>query len=169
MGKLILGLVIGVALVLGAEYLFFTRGGMPVAARNARPLPMERLLTGRALEGAIGKDADRPAPFPADDENLLAGARVYHRNCEVCHGAPGAAERSAIARGMFPHPPKLMPPDKGVTDDPVGETYWKVKNGIRLTGMPSFDGALTEAELWQVSLLLRSADKLPGPVAAALR
>ncbi len=53
----------------------------------------------------------------------------------------------------------------GVTDDPPGETYWKVANGIRLTGMPAFKDVLTETEIWQVSLLLANADK-PLPPAA---
>jgi mono/diheme cytochrome c family protein len=47
----------------------------------------------------------------------------------------------------------------GVSDDPVGETYWKIKNGIRLSGMPSYGHALTETQLWQVSLLLSKADQ----------
>jgi mono/diheme cytochrome c family protein len=53
----------------------------------------------------------------------------------------------------------------GVSDDPPGETYWKVANGIRLSGMPAFKGVLTENEMWQVSLLLANADK-PLPPAA---
>ena len=53
----------------------------------------------------------------------------------------------------------------GVTDDPPGETYWKVANGIRLPGMPSYKGVLTDTEMWQVSLLLAIADK-PLPPAA---
>jgi mono/diheme cytochrome c family protein len=58
----------------------------------------------------------------------------------------------------------------GVTDDPPGETYWKVANGIRLTGMPSFEKVLTDTEMWQVSLLLANADKpLPPEAADILR
>ncbi len=53
----------------------------------------------------------------------------------------------------------------GVTDDPPGETYWKVANGIRLTGMPSFKSVLTDTEMWQVSLLLANADKPLPPEA----
>jgi len=47
---------------------------------------------------------------------------------------------------MYPPPPQLLSPEQGVTDDPVGVTYsfWKVKNGIRLTEMPAFNGSLTE-------------------------
>jgi mono/diheme cytochrome c family protein len=168
MGKLIAGLLLGVILVLGAEYLFLTQGGMPVATKGG-PLPLERFLTSRALHTAIVKEAGKPSPLEPNEGNLLAGAKVYRAQCEVCHGAPGQKEPSAIAKGMFPRPPMLMPPKKGVTDDPVGETYWKVKNGIRLTGMPGFEESLTEGELWQVSLLLLKADQLPEPVKAALR
>ncbi len=167
MGKLFAGFLIGVVLVLGAEYLFLTQGGMPVATKGG-PLPLERFLTSRALHTAIVNEAKKPSPLQPTEANLLAGAKAYRANCEVCHGAPGG-QPSAIARGMFPRPPQLMPPRKGVTDDPVGETYWKVKNGIRLTGMPGFEGSLSEGELWQVSLLLLKADQLPEPVKSALR
>lgn len=93
MGKFIVGVVIGVLLVLGAGFLFLTKGGMPVATKGG-PLPLERFLISRA---------------------------------------------------------------------------WKVKNGIRLTGMPGFEGSLSEDELWQVSLLLLKAEQLPDSVKAALR
>jgi len=77
----------------------------------------------------------------------------------VCHGLPGQKE-TPIALGMYPRPPKLME-GKGVTDDEPGESYWKVANGIRLTGMPGFRSALSETQLWQLSLLVANADKLP--------
>jgi hypothetical protein len=61
---------------------------------------------------------------------------------------------------MFPKPPKLME-GKGVTDDSPGETYWKVAGGIRMSGMPGFDKTLSATQMWQVTLLLANADKLP--------
>jgi mono/diheme cytochrome c family protein len=65
-------------------------------------------------------------------------------------------------------PPELLV-GKGVTDDSPGETYWKVANGIRLTGMPGFSQSLSETQMWQISLLLANADKLPHSVTAVLR
>jgi mono/diheme cytochrome c family protein len=56
-----------------------------------------------------------------------------------------------------------------VTDDPVGVTYWKVKNGIRLSGMPSFDSALTDQQRWDVSAMLARADELPPEAQATLK
>jgi len=66
------------------------------------------------------------------------------------HGLRGRPE-TAISKGMFPHPPQLFQ-GHGVTDDAAGETYWKVANGIRLSGMPGFEKSLTDTQLWQVSL-----------------
>lgn len=168
MKKFLTGLVIGVAAVLAGGFLFMTQGGMPVTTRGG-PLPMERFVAHRALDAAIGKEAGRPSPIQPDEANLVAGAKVYQNNCAVCHALRDPESRTAIAKGMYPPPPELLQPDKGVTDDPVGETFWKVKNGIRLTGMPRFDGALSETEMWQVSLLLLQADHLPPAVEQALK
>jgi len=84
----------------------------------------------------------------------------------VCRGVPGK-EKTAIARGEIPIPPELFK-GKGVTDDPPGETFWKIANGIRLTGMPRFNQSLSETQMWQISLMLANADKLPNSVTAAL-
>ena len=74
---------------------------------------------------------------------------------------------TAIAKGLFPRPPQLFR-GKGVTDDPAWETHWKAANGIRLTGMPSFQGSLNESQLWQVSQLLAHADQMPEAAKKAL-
>jgi mono/diheme cytochrome c family protein len=57
---------------------------------------------------------------------------------------------------------------KGVTDDKPGESYWKIFNGIRLSGMPGFSKSLSETQMWQLALLLANADKLPPAAKTAL-
>jgi hypothetical protein len=73
---------------------------------------------------------------------------------------------------MFPDAPPLWEKHHGevvgVSDDPPGETYWKVVNGIRLSGMPAYKEVLSETEMWQVSVLLANADKPLPPAALAL-
>jgi mono/diheme cytochrome c family protein len=68
---------------------------------------------------------------------------------------------------LRPKPPQLFH-GTGVTDDPAWETYWKAANGIRMTGMPGFKGQLSDTQLWQVSQLLATADKIPNSVKTAL-
>jgi len=167
MRKILLGIIIGICLPLAAAYLFVRLGGMPVATKGL-PLPFEKALARIALHAAMDNEAGKPSPLPADESNLLAGAHVYQAQCAVCHGSLGQPE-SAIAKGMFPRPPQLLPPKKGVTDDPIGEIYWKAKNGIRLTGMPGYSESLTDSELWQVSLVLLHAHDLPASVQPILR
>jgi mono/diheme cytochrome c family protein len=127
---------------------------------------LEKYLAKEALHEKLEKEMPRAVPIPADESNYLAGAMIYLDNCAVCHGLPGQP-MTAIANGMYPKPPELLH-GKGVTDDTPGETYWKVVNGIRLSGMPGFKGALSDTQAWQVSVLLANADKLPTSVQAML-
>jgi mono/diheme cytochrome c family protein len=69
---------------------------------------------------------------------------------------------------MFPQAPQLLSLEGMVTDDPVGVTYWKVQNGIRLSGMPSFKLALSDQQKWDVSAFLARADELPQAAKNAL-
>ena len=165
MKLLLVGLIIGLIAVPLCVYLYFVTGSAPVATA-APPLPFEKTLAHGALNARIAKEMPKSVPIPADEPNYLAGAEVYRENCAVCHGRPGETP-TAIARGMFPKPPKLLE-GTGVTDDPAGETYWKVANGIRLTGMPSFSDSLSQTQMWQVSLMLANASKLPESVKSAL-
>jgi thiosulfate dehydrogenase len=165
--KFLFGVVVGICLLLLAGYLFATRGGIFMGTKGS-PLPMEESIVGKAIAASIGHNAQDQSPLPADETNLLAGARAYKQNCAGCHGQLGQ-EGSALAQRFYPHPPQLLAPGKGVTDDPVGATHWVVKNGVRFSAMPSYDGKLTDAEIWQVSLFLRDADKLPSSVQEVLR
>ena len=167
MKRLIIGFAIGFFILPLAAIVFVDVGGMPIATKK-KPLPFERYLARVALHAALDREADKPSPIDATEANLAAGARTYQAQCMVCHGSPDKP-LTAIAMGMFPKPPPLVRLDKmGVTDDSVGETYWKAKNGIRLTGMPGFADSLSDTELWQVSLLLQKAHELPPSVSRIL-
>lgn len=160
MGKFIFGVIVGVIAVYGIVYLYFSMGMAPVATA-APPMPFEKTFARMALHAHLDKEVPKNVPVQADDAAFLAGAQIYKDHCAVCHGVPSQPQ-SAIAQGMFPKPPKLME-GTGVTDDPPGETYWKVSGGIRMTGMPSFEKTLSTTQMWQVSLLCANADKLPTP------
>lgn len=161
MGKFVSGVIIGIVLVIAAVFAYFATGTAPVATAAA-PMPFEKLFAGMALHARLDKEMPKSSPVQADEAAYTAGAQVYKDHCAVCHGLPGTPQ-TAIAKGMFPDPPKLME-GKGVTDDPAGETYWKVAGGIRMTGMPGFSKSLSTTQMWQVSLLCANADKLPASV-----
>jgi thiosulfate dehydrogenase len=164
--KFVSGLVFGIALVPTAFYLYMRSGRAPVAT-SAPPMPMEEMLVKTALHAKLQQEAPKTVPIRAGEAALLAGARVYRDDCAGCHGLP-RQPATAVSKGMFPRPPQLFQPDEMVTDDPAGVTFWKAKYGIRLSGMPGFQASLSDEQLWQVSLLLAGADKLPASVQRAL-
>jgi len=159
----ILGVFLTIFMLLVGGFLFVRSGKLSMAT-NAPPLPMEKTIAQLAIHASMGDARDQKDPLPFDDANLLAGAKVYRDHCAGCHGLPQS--HSTIAKAMFPSPPQLMEGDDMVTDDPEGETFWKVTHGIRLSGMPGFAAILSDTERWQVTMMLAHADKLPRAVQA---
>jgi len=167
MGKILEGIVIGIILVPVGVLVWLHFGKVPVAVGDA-PFPMENRLVHDPLHARIEHEMIKTPPLQPDEATLVAGAKIYSQQCASCHGLHN--KPSSFGPHMYPDAPPLWekhPDDQvvGVSDDPPGETYWKVANGIRLTGMPSYKQILSDTEMWQVSLLLANADK-PLPPAA---
>jgi thiosulfate dehydrogenase len=169
MGKFLLGLILGIILVPAAVMAWLHYGHLPVAVAD-KPFPEEHAIVDAPLDARIDSELIKTPPIQPDEGNLVAGAQIYHEQCASCHGVHG--KPSTFAAHMYPEAPPLWEMHHhgsetmmGVTDDPPGETYWKVANGIRLTGMPAFKDVLTDNQMWQVSLLLANADKPLPPTA----
>jgi len=165
--RFLFGVVIGLLLLPAGVWAYFRYGHPPVAATDA-PLPLERQITSVPLHARIDREMPTNSPIQVNEANLVAGAHIYRQQCAFCHAVYG--NESKVGGHMFPDAPPLWEKHHngdaiGVSDDPPGETYWKVANGIRLSGMPAYSKILTETEIWQVSLLLANADK-PLPPAA---
>lgn len=170
MGKFLVGILLGV-LVLPIVVIAWLHFGNPPVAVADQPFPYEKQIVHMPMNARIDKEMPKSAPIEPTAENLLAGAQIYRDQCAACHGLSG--HNSDFAAHMYPHAPQLWAKHHngsvvGVSDDPVGETYWKVANGIRLTGMPSFDKVLSQTQMWQVSLLLKQADQPLAPDAMSL-
>lgn len=153
------GLVVGILIIPLLFALMVATGHFPAATADS-PLPFERITASVALRARIRRQAPKRDVSTLTVTNLVSGANIYQKNCAFCHGLP-EQPKPLVATGMFPSPPQLFTADDGVTDDPPGEVYWKIKNGIRLTGMPAFQASLTDEQMWQVTAAVVRADKLP--------
>jgi thiosulfate dehydrogenase len=162
---LVAGVLLGIILVGAGIVLYFASGQAPVAV-TAPQMPFERTMAKMALNAYMKKQPHPEPQVPESEASFLGGAKVYKQQCAVCHGLP-SEEKSAIAIGMFPTPPQLFH-GTGVTDDEAWESYWKIENGIRMTGMPGFKDRLSETQIWQVAVLVKNADKIPASVKTAL-
>jgi hypothetical protein len=169
-GKVFLGFVLCVVMIVGGVAGYLRWGAVPVATAD-KPFPFEERIVQVPLNARIDRQMQK-APFGISEDVYEGGAKVYRAECASCHGTPGHDVKSA--KYMYPVAPPLWKKHAkgnvvGVSDDEPGETYWKVANGIRLTGMPAFDHLLTDTQMWQVTLLLKNADQqLPDPVTKIL-
>lgn len=167
MGKFFIGLLIGIILVPCGFYLYLRSGYAPVAT-SAPPMPMERFLVRTAMHATIDRQETPIHLANATNDSLVAGAQVYLHHCAVCHGVPGKPP-TAVAEGMYPRPPQFFRPNAEKIDDPAAEVYWKVRNGIRLTGMPGFHRSLNDGQVREVTGFIEDATTLPPAAIAVLK
>lgn len=155
--KLFQGLLIGLLLPFVFGYLFVISGGMPVAVKDPE-LPLEHWIAKKALRKAYANDLEKKAPFELTSEHENRGMTLYRNNCGGCHGVEDRENK--MAKAMFPPVPQFFQKGSDITEDPEGKIFWKIKNGIRLTGMPGYSDILNDTEIWEITLFLRSGKKL---------
>lgn len=154
-------LTIVVALIGG---LILVKSGLIPANADAKPGRLETWMAGTSLDATLRHEAPKDQnPVALTDQNLLEGVHLFAQNCAICHGsAKGDKAASPIAKGLYQKPPQLA--TDGVEDDHEGDSFWKIKHGIRLTGMPSFGYTLKDQQIWTLALFLKHMDKLPPTV-----
>jgi thiosulfate dehydrogenase len=155
----------GVALTLAIGLIgafFLVLSGFIPANADTEPSWLEFWMASTSLDATLRREAPTGKnPVALTEQNLLNGVHLFALNCAVCHGsAKGAA--SPIAKGLYQKPPQLA--IDGVEDDPEGFSFWKIKHGIRLTGMPSWRYSLGDQQMWTIALFLKHMDRLPPMV-----
>ena len=113
-----------------------------------------------SIESRASKVSAPPASALQDPKKLLEGFAHYDEMCVVCHGAPGM-EAGEAREGLNPQPP-LLAKLKDLQDDPPGEIFWIIKNGIKMTGMPAWGPSHSDDKIWAMVAFVR---KLPGMTA----
>ena len=139
-----------------AAGIFFFGGFFNIAATEQDPGPVAWAII-HVREASITHHAtDTPPASLSDPATIRAGARAFaERGCVSCHGGPGA-QWAKFSEGLNPGPPDL----KDVVGDlQPRELFWVVKNGIKMTGMPSFGAiGVPDPEIWSIVAFLK---KLP--------
>jgi hypothetical protein len=153
----ILTLIGALAVIVGiGATVYFFGGFYSVAGTQEDPAIVHWALV-QVRTASIDRHAhDAPPATINDPKTIQAGAREFaEHGCTNCHGGPGVAW-AKFSEGLRPDPPDLK--------DVVGERtpsqlFWVIKNGINMTGMPSFAlaGAKDE-DIWEIVAFLK---KLP--------
>jgi mono/diheme cytochrome c family protein len=147
--------IIAIIVALGAAVFFFG-GFYSVAGTQEEPGFVAAALI-RIRQASIDRHAvDLPSISLDDPAIVQAGARAFSmRGCVNCHGGPGA-NWAKFSEGLHPSPPDLKEIVSGLEPR---QLFWVVKNGINMTGMPSFGPiGVPDAEIWSIVAFLK---KLP--------
>lgn len=154
----ILAVIGALAIIVAVAAAVFFLGGFYNVAGTAKDSDIINKALVEIRTASIERHANEQPPANINDpETVKAGARAFSTlGCVNCHGAPGGTW-AKFSEGLHPDPPDLK--------DVVGEVtpsqlFWVIKNGINMTGMPSFaDAGAKDDEIWAVAAFLK---KLPS-------
>jgi mono/diheme cytochrome c family protein len=102
------------------------------------------------LESVPTEYAGKTNPLGADA--ATEGAKVFQVNCESCHGSQGHGDGPA-GQALDPKPKNL--PELAVK---AGDDYlfWRIVTGKPGTSMVPWAGVLTDEQIWQVVVFIRT-------------
>jgi thiosulfate dehydrogenase len=158
MRNFILGVIVTLAVLTLGGLGIALLGFIPTNA-NATPPKFEAHLAMGAVDASTDHHAAHiNSPVLPSAENLIDGMKIYTMNCSGCHGTLDK-KPSPLASSFYPPPPQLIqdPPD-----DADWHNYYVIRNGIRYTGMPAWDKALGDQDIWKVTIFLSHMQKLPA-------
>ena len=160
MKNIISTLIVIVILVLLAGLGIIYSGGLSVAATNQDPALVSWVLSTARERSIEHHAANIIAPTDTvlnSPETLRDGFEHYNEMCVVCHGAPGV-DAGEARKGLNPKPP-LLAKLKDISTDPLGEVFWIIKNGIKMTAMPAWGPTHSDDKIWAMVAFVR---KLPN-------
>jgi mono/diheme cytochrome c family protein len=160
MRTFVAGVIVTIAVLLGIALVVAQFGLMPTNA-DATPPDFEKHIASDALDAAMNRHAPRVNnPYPPTDDNLISGMKIYTMNCAVCHGTMDE-KPSLLEHSMYPPPPQLL---LDPLDDPEWHIYYAIRTGVRYTGMPAWNKALSDQDMWNVTAFLSRVENLPPAV-----
>jgi mono/diheme cytochrome c family protein len=94
----------------------------------------------------------RKNPLTASDASLIAAKQIYGDKCDNCHGDKGKGDGSDAM--MYDPAPSDLTDGAKIGKLTDGEIFYQISEGRK--PMPSFKKKLSEAQRWQLVLLVRS-------------
>jgi mono/diheme cytochrome c family protein len=157
MKNFLLGFVVAILVAFGGLYLYVKKGYLSFNA-DQEPSAFEEHTAMTAIDAATDRRAsDAKNPIPANEENLVAGTKLYVNHCAGCHGVPSNSD-SQFAHSFYPEVPSFF---KDAPDMAENQNFYIIQHGIRWTGMPAWNKTLNDTQTWQIVTFLSNIEKLP--------
>ena len=160
MRNFILGVLVTLLVLLFGGLAYALLGFIHTNA-DATPPRWESRFAMSAMDASMDHHAPRVSnPLPPTDENIIDGMKIYTMNCAVCHGTLDT-KPSPLEHSFYPPPPQLI---LRPLDDPEWHIFYAIRTGVRYTGMPAWNKALGEQDIWKVTAFLSRLDMLSPAV-----
>jgi mono/diheme cytochrome c family protein len=131
---------------------------------RARPSKTETTLANVAKDLVIPVEAERKKnPVPDTKEVVKQGRLLFVQSCAICHGTDGRGGTD-LGRNMYPPAMDMTSPHVQHWSD--SELLWIIENGVRLTGMPSWQSSLSETDSWKLARFIHNLPRLDATTAA---
>ena len=159
----VLGVLVTLIAIFGGSYLYLKLGMFDVSA-IPDPGKMERHMAFMSLDASVERRAPKgPNPVALTDDVLIDAAKEYEEHCSMCHGSQNSKAMN-FGHKLSPRAPNLV---RHPMDDPDGQIYWTIQNGIRMSGMPAWSGHFSDNTTWGIVHLLKNVDKVSPAVLSA--
>lgn len=153
----IIGVLLTLAVIFFGGYFYLTSGHFDVRAVGNTLGGFERSTANKAVDEWVDAHAPRQAnPFQPTMDNIMDGSMVYDKHCAFCHGNLQQPV-SPMRKNFYPSVPQLM---TRTPDDPDGNLFYVVKYGVRYTGMPGWEGVLSDDDIWKTVLFIKNSSQM---------
>jgi len=140
---------------------------MSACAAHEKPSTVETTLANAAKDIVIPLKAESlKNPLPDNPQVTSQGQQLYLESCAVCHGSDGHGQ-TTLGQGMYPPAMDLTSPHVQHWDD--AEMFWIIQNGVRLTGMASWKGAVSPNDTWKLVIFIHHLPELDSAEAKSAR
>lgn len=151
---IVVTVIVVIAVEIGVALGLISSGWYNVAA-DAPDSAVVDWVAENTRENSIGARVAHVPKANLDQPNIIEhGAKLYAKNCEECHLAPGM-KPSGMHLGENPEPPEFAKYKQAPEPE---EIYWIVDHGIKMTGMPAWGKTLSDQQIWALAAFLQ---KLP--------
>ena len=155
--KTFIGWIVVAGIGIAAAALMVHFGLLSVAADEPHFAPVHRFLETVRTRSIAVRARDISVPNLDDPKLIAQGADHYAAMCAGCHLAP-EVENSELRDGLYPRPPDLT---KHLHPSPA-ETFWVIKHGIKMTGMPAWGKTHGDETIWGLVAFVRQLPKMTG-------
>jgi mono/diheme cytochrome c family protein len=145
---------LAIILAVGAAIFFF--GGFYSVAESEDDPAIVSWALAHVRAASVARHAAETPPASLDDPaTVKLGARAYATiGCANCHGGPPDKDWAKWSEGLKPVPADLKVMAK---ERSASELFWVIKNGVKMTGMPSFGLAgAPDQQIWTIVAFIKN-------------